>query len=31
MELNILYATDENYAMYTGISLYSLLENNTNI
>lgn len=31
MELNILYATDENYAMYTGISLYSLLENNTSI
>ena len=31
MELNILYATDENYAMYTGISLYSLLKNNKNI
>lgn len=29
--INILYATDENYAMYTGISLYSLLENNTSI
>lgn len=31
MKLNIIYATDENYAMYTGISLYSLLENNTHI
>lgn len=31
MELNILYATDENYAMYTGMSLYLLLANNTSI
>ena len=26
--MNVIYATDENYAMYTGISIYSLYDNN---
>ena len=29
--LNILYACDNNYAPYTGISMYSLFENNRDI
>lgn len=28
INLNVVYQTDENYAVYTGVSLYSLLENN---
>lgn len=31
MKLDVIYATDENYAMYTGISICSLLENNKKI
>lgn len=31
MAMNIIYATDENYAMYTGISICSLYDNNKNI
>lgn len=31
MNLSVLYATDENYAMYTGISMLSMLDNNTEI
>lgn len=31
MKLDVIYATDENYAMYTGVSLVSLLENNKKI
>jgi lipopolysaccharide biosynthesis glycosyltransferase len=30
-KLNVLYATDENYAMYTGVSMFSLLVNNQDI
>lgn len=26
--LNVVYQTDKNYAVYTGVSLYSLFENN---
>ena len=31
MRLDVIYATDENYAMYTGVSLVSLLKNNKKI
>ncbi len=31
MKLDVIYATDENYAMYTGVSLVSLLDNNKKI
>lgn len=31
MELNVLYACDENYAPYTGVSITSLFENNKDI
>lgn len=31
MRLDVVYATDENYAMYTGVSICSLLINNKNI
>lgn len=31
MRFDVIYATDENYAMYTGISIYSLYENNKEI
>ena len=31
MRIDVIYATDENYAMYTGISIYSLYEHNTDI
>lgn len=29
--MNVIYATDENYAMYTGISIYSLYDNNKDL
>ena len=29
--MDIIYATDENYAMYTGISICSLYDNNKNL